>query len=250
MARCHRSLEADFGGQKLEVWKEMLESVRQLYITLGQLKYKKHRKLIEVDDEIRTAHIQMEFCVETFDAKAKAFSEKKKELYHIRSSLEAELEILTEKMSAVLARLLPVEEALQQQGVDFLHPIQELEETNVHRMAKLIDYKESLENVEETRIREERLAIRRDYAARSPTHALPQVLQFNTPLHPQPATIAYAAATPPRQSPAPPISPAPPVSPHSGTPRKATSPSVGTPAAQRPTPGTPGSGLLPKVVIL
>ena len=55
-----------------------------LYLMLGNLIYKKTKHLSGLDQEFQAAHIQMEFCIETFDPKAKHFSEEKKRLYTMR----------------------------------------------------------------------------------------------------------------------------------------------------------------------
>ena len=60
----------------------------------GNLIYKKEKKLEELDRNIRTTHIQLEFCIETFDPNAKKHSDAKKQLYMVRAQTEEELAML------------------------------------------------------------------------------------------------------------------------------------------------------------
>jgi len=129
---------------RLLVHQEYLGVFRRLYKTLGQLVYKKEKRLEEIDRNIRTTHIQLEFCVETFDPNAKKHSDSKKDLYKIRASVEEELQMLKDKMASALEQFRPTEEALRQAGVEFLHPIEEVEEGNLNRRTKINSYQSHL----------------------------------------------------------------------------------------------------------
>jgi len=129
---------------RLLVHQEYLGVFRRLYKTLGQLVYKKEKKLEEIDRNIRSTHIQLEFCVETFDPNAKKHSDSKKDLYKLRASVEEELQMLKDKMATALEAFRPTEEALRQAGVEFLHPIEEVEEGNLNRRTKINSYQSHL----------------------------------------------------------------------------------------------------------
>eukprot|EP01006_Ploeotia_vitrea_P053658 TRINITY_DN67805_c9_g3_i1.p1 TRINITY_DN67805_c9_g3~~TRINITY_DN67805_c9_g3_i1.p1 ORF type:complete len:615 (+),score=82.91 TRINITY_DN67805_c9_g3_i1:72-1916(+) len=164
----HDVTNQDLAEMKLEVHKEQLEGFRQLYLTLGQLRYKKEKKLEELDRNIRTAHIQLEFCVETFDPNAKKYSDSKKELYTVRAITEDELEMIKEKMDGLAEQFKPTEEALGMAGIEFLHPSMELTESNLHRRSRIIEYKLHLAQPEEVLLEKEKTEIKRQYHARSP----------------------------------------------------------------------------------
>ncbi len=66
-------------------------------LPLEEARARKQERLAEIDREIRTTHIQLEFASETFDPAAKKFSEKKKELHKLRTQVEEELAILQER---------------------------------------------------------------------------------------------------------------------------------------------------------
>eukprot|EP01004_Peranema_trichophorum_P001215 NODE_1142_length_2100_cov_125.109762_g963_i0.p1 GENE.NODE_1142_length_2100_cov_125.109762_g963_i0~~NODE_1142_length_2100_cov_125.109762_g963_i0.p1 ORF type:complete len:587 (-),score=111.16 NODE_1142_length_2100_cov_125.109762_g963_i0:282-2042(-) len=157
---------------RLLVHQEYLGVFRRLYKTLGQLVYKKEKKLEEIDRNIRTTHIQLEFCIETFDPNAKKHSDSKKDLYKLRASIEEELMMLKDKMATALENFRPTEEALIQAGIEFVHPIEEVEEGNLQRRSKMVEYRAHLSKQEEVKIAAEREEIKRAkqlVAQRGPT---------------------------------------------------------------------------------
>eukprot|EP01010_Urceolus_cornutus_P001055 NODE_156_length_2157_cov_446.130455_g127_i0.p1 GENE.NODE_156_length_2157_cov_446.130455_g127_i0~~NODE_156_length_2157_cov_446.130455_g127_i0.p1 ORF type:complete len:583 (+),score=217.59 NODE_156_length_2157_cov_446.130455_g127_i0:244-1992(+) len=151
----------ELGDLRVEVHKEYLEFFRMLYLTLGNLIYKKEKKLEELDRTIRTTHIQLEFCIETFDPNAKKHSDHKKQLYMVRSQTEEELLMLKEKQSKAQDDFQPTEEALMAAGIDFQHPTDEQNEEVLNRRSKMVEYRAHLSKQEEVKILAEREEIKR-----------------------------------------------------------------------------------------
>jgi hypothetical protein len=149
---------------RLSVHKEYLEAFRRLYKTLGQLVYKKEKRLEEIDRNIRTTHIQLEFSIETFDPNAKRHSDNKKDLYKLRGQVEEELEMLKDKMAQSLEAFAPTEDALMQAGVEFVHPAEEVEDNNLGRRSKMVEYRAHLAKQEEVKIAAEREELKRSKA--------------------------------------------------------------------------------------
>jgi hypothetical protein len=152
---------------RLQVHQEYLDAFRRLYKTLGQLVYKKEKRLEDIDRNIRTTHIQLEFSIETFDPNAKKHSDQKKDLYKLRSQVEEELEMLKDKMAQSLEQFGPTEDALTQAGIDFTHPAEELEDSNVQRRSKMVEYRAHLAKQEEVKIAAEREEIKRSKSIQS-----------------------------------------------------------------------------------
>jgi len=146
---------------RLQVHQEYLEAFRRLYKTLGQLVYKKEKRLEEIDRNIRTTHIQLEFSIETFDPNAKKHSDTKKDLYQLRAQVEEELEMLKDKMAQSLEMFGPTEDALTQAGISFVHPAEEVEDNNLQRRSKIVEYRAHLAKQEEVRIAAEREELKR-----------------------------------------------------------------------------------------
>ncbi|CAD2218560.1 paraflagellar rod protein 1D [Angomonas deanei] len=157
----------DLAALRLEVHKEHLEYFRMLYLTLGSLIYKKEKRLEEIDRNIRTTHIQLEFCVETFDPNAKKHADMKKELYRLRQGVEEELEMLKEKQANALEDFKESEEALDAAGIEFNHPVDENNEEVLSRRSKIVEYRSHLMKQEEVKIAAEREEIRRALTLRS-----------------------------------------------------------------------------------
>ncbi|CUG93020.1 paraflagellar rod protein 3, putative [Bodo saltans] len=167
----HDKTNQDLATLRIEVHKEHLEYFRMLYLTLGSLIYKKEKRLEEIDRNIRTTHIQLEFCVETFDPNAKKHSDMKKELYKLRVSVEEELAMLKEKQSKGLEEFKESEEALDAAGIEFNHPVDENNEEVLTRRSKMVEYRAHLSKQEEVKIAAEREEIKRAKLLRSGEHA-------------------------------------------------------------------------------
>lgn len=163
----HDKTNQDLATLRIEVHKEHLEYFRMLYLTLGSLIYKKEKRLEEIDRNIRTTHIQLEFAIETFDPNAKKHSDNKKDLYKLRAQVEEELEMLKDKMAQALELFGPTEDALHQAGIEFVHPAEELEENNVNRRSKIVEYRAHLAKQEEVKIAAEREELKRAKAIQS-----------------------------------------------------------------------------------
>jgi len=117
--------------------------------------------LEEIDRTVRTTHIQLEFCVETFDPNAKKFSDQKKELYKLRTAVEEELSLLKEKQGKALEDFKESEEALDAAGIEFSHPVDENNEEVLSRRSKMVEYKAHLSKQEEVKIAAEREELKR-----------------------------------------------------------------------------------------
>jgi len=152
---------------RLNVHQEYLEAFRRLYKTLGQLLYKKDKRKEDLDRQIRTTHIQLEFAIETFDPNAKKHSDTKKDLYKLRAQVEEEMEMLKDKMAQALEAFGPTEDALTQAGIDFVHPSEEVEDNNLSRRSKMVEYRAHLAKQEEVKIAAEREELKRVKAIQS-----------------------------------------------------------------------------------
>ena len=58
-----RDVEKEIEAKKIEVHEEYLDSFRSMYLTIGDLHYKKERNMEELDKKIQLAHIQQVLCV-------------------------------------------------------------------------------------------------------------------------------------------------------------------------------------------
>merc|ERR1719253_1372674 len=151
----------DLAELRIAVHKEHLEYFRMLYLTLGALIYKKEKRLEEIDRTIRSTHVQLEFCIETFDPNAKKHSDQKKELYKLRQGVEEELALLKEKQARAMDDFKESEEALDAVGHEFSPPVDENNEEVLTRRTRMVEYKAHLAKQEEVKIAAEREEIKR-----------------------------------------------------------------------------------------
>eukprot|EP01084_Bolivina_argentea_P159949 278583_1 len=146
---------------RILVHQEYLGVFRRLYRTLSILLYKKEKRLEDCDRQIRQNHIQLEFCIETFDPSAKRYSDNKKGLYKDRDQIEDETQMLKMKMDQAKELFAPTEEALAMAGIEYTHPAEEAEEDNLQRRSKMVEYRAHLSKQEEVKIAAEREEIKR-----------------------------------------------------------------------------------------
>eukprot|EP01002_Notosolenus_urceolatus_P002696 NODE_170_length_2575_cov_172.680523_g127_i0.p2 GENE.NODE_170_length_2575_cov_172.680523_g127_i0~~NODE_170_length_2575_cov_172.680523_g127_i0.p2 ORF type:complete len:614 (+),score=311.90 NODE_170_length_2575_cov_172.680523_g127_i0:76-1842(+) len=162
----HDKTQQELSDLRLEIHKEYLEFFRMLYLTLGNVIYKKEKKLEEIDRQIRSSHIQLEMCVETFDPAAKKHSDEKKQLFVLRARVDEELRTLKDKQHVSLERFGPTEKALIEAGIEFSHPVDEQNEEVLSRRSKMVEYRAHLSKQEEVKIAAEREEIKRHKALR------------------------------------------------------------------------------------
>lgn len=196
----------DVSDIKSVIHMEYLETFRRLYKVLGQLMYKKEKKLEEVDQHIRNEHMQLEFSIETFDPNAKRHSDKKKQLYEERSVAEEELQTLKDKLQTIEDLFAPTAEYLRVQGIEFVHPSEEVEESNLARRSKMVGYRTHLARKQELKLQAEREEVKKAKAhiAMSPG-AQAAIESYQDPYSPSIAaadTLTSPAVTsPPKTSP-------------------------------------------------
>ena len=140
----------------LDAQKVHLETFRTLLFTLGDLEYKKERRVEEVGQSIQAAHIQQEMCSDSLNPNAKKFSDAKKDLLRIRDEIELELRDIRDRQSASLNQYKPTEIALVQASVVHTHPLDDLQERRLSTRARMVEYKAmSLGHVTSAPIRQE-----------------------------------------------------------------------------------------------
>lgn len=78
--------------------------------------------------------------METFNPKAKEWSQQKKQLNSERKAMEDQIGELRGRANLYIEWFGPTEKALIEAGKDFKHPVEELQETNASRANKLVEY--------------------------------------------------------------------------------------------------------------
>lgn len=135
-----KSLESDIETMRVTLHEQRLAQFRNLYLTLGDLQYKKERNLEELDKKIEQVHIQQEIAMDTFNPKARELANAKKELVAIREEMQSQIAVIHGKAQLQIEYFKPTEEALLQAGKEFVHPVDELNRKNETRQLKMLEY--------------------------------------------------------------------------------------------------------------
>ena len=145
-----RDVDASIEDERMKLHETRLSHFRDLYLTLGELQFKKERNLEELEKKISHVHIQQELAMETFNPKAKEFSEMKKSLSKVKDEMNSQLAVLEEKATLHIEAFKPTEVALIESGKSFVHPVEELTKRNEMRQQKLLEYHTLMSQDEDT----------------------------------------------------------------------------------------------------
>lgn len=135
------SLRGAVDAELLEAHKAHLGAFRNLLFILGELEYRKERKIEEVGVQIQNAHIQLELCSDSLNIQAKRFADERNDLTRRLHLVEHDVEKLRERQQAALALFAPSSSALHTAGFDHEHPMNELEEWKLETRARMVDYR-------------------------------------------------------------------------------------------------------------
>eukprot|EP00760_Papus_ankaliazontas_P004632 PhM_4_TR12001/c0_g1_i1/m.52688 len=118
-----------------------LEVFRSLFLSVGEMLYRKQRAIEELEQRIQAAHVQQELCADTFDPNARKYRDAKKRLLEQRDELEQMVTDLKEKAAQALRNFQSSEEYLKGNSVKFVHPVVEHEQQCLAFKAKMLSYK-------------------------------------------------------------------------------------------------------------
>jgi len=140
----------------LSAHQQHLEVFRALFLSVGEMLYRKQRRIDELETMIQSAHVQQELCADTFDPNARKYRDAKKRLLEQRDELEQQVTDLKQKAATALGNFKASEEYLQGHDVEFVHPVVEHEQQCLSFKAKMLNYKAMvMGHVEGTKVRNE-----------------------------------------------------------------------------------------------
>lgn len=132
-------------AELLAIRQQKLAQFRQLYLTLGDLQFKKARHAEEIEKKIEYYSLQQEIAMDTLNPKAKEYSQAKKKWQCVKDEIGQQLNVLEQKSEREAADFKPTEVLLIKAGVTFKHPVEELREKNTIREQKLLEYKQLMD---------------------------------------------------------------------------------------------------------
>lgn len=130
----------------LEVRKQRLEQFRSLYLTLGDLQFKKSRHAEEIAKKVEYYNLQQEIAMDALNPKAKEFSQARQKWQLVEQEVQSQLRNIEARSQKQLEEFRPTERLLIEAGVHFTHPSEELQQRNAVRQQKLLEYKQLMDN--------------------------------------------------------------------------------------------------------
>jgi len=135
-----REVECELEDLRLGAHEHYLTHFRSMYLTLGDLRYKKEANIEALDEKMQVAHMQQEMYMESLNPKAKEYSQMKKDIGKLKEDLQTQVGQIKQKEVLYVDAFKPTERALIAAGREFLHPVEELQQLNQRRKDKLVAY--------------------------------------------------------------------------------------------------------------
>jgi len=126
----------------LDEQKRYLGLFRRFYLQLGELLFKKQKRLEEVDRMIRSCEFQIDFCKETLDPDLRRYRDQLKDLQLRRVEVADRVSRLQIRGDDRSAQYLPHEDALKKAGLEFDSPIMEMHEQVVDARGRVLQQRQ------------------------------------------------------------------------------------------------------------
>lgn len=136
------AVTAESNEYALQEQKEYLVIFRQYYMQLGELLFKKQKRLEEVDRMIRNCEFQIDFCKETLDPDLHKYREQLKELQARRIETADRVARMQVRGDDRAAQFMPHEDALRAAQYEFESPLLEMHEDVVDRRARVLQQRQ------------------------------------------------------------------------------------------------------------
>ena len=128
----------------LDEQKRYLGLFRRFYMQLGELLFKKQKRLEEVDRMIRSCEFQIDFCKETLDPDLRRYRDQLKDLQLRRVEVADKVSRLQIRGDDRAAQFMPHEDALHKAGLEFDSPLLEMHEHVVDCRARVLEQRQKV----------------------------------------------------------------------------------------------------------
>eukprot|EP01004_Peranema_trichophorum_P002432 NODE_1491_length_1932_cov_41.325041_g1264_i0.p1 GENE.NODE_1491_length_1932_cov_41.325041_g1264_i0~~NODE_1491_length_1932_cov_41.325041_g1264_i0.p1 ORF type:complete len:576 (+),score=108.56 NODE_1491_length_1932_cov_41.325041_g1264_i0:89-1816(+) len=119
------------------------QNFRQLYLTIGELIYKKERHIEELNEQAQNALIHMEMKAETLNPIAKKHANDLQTCRTMINAINSEISTLRKKQDVAISSVKTHEDRLKSKGIlPPVHPSDELEDIILNRKEMLVEYHE------------------------------------------------------------------------------------------------------------
>ncbi|KAG5487097.1 hypothetical protein LSCM1_07769 [Leishmania martiniquensis] len=138
-------LRGHLSKSQLALRKDRLEQFRTLYLTLGDLRFKKARSAEEIQKNVDHYTLQQEVAMDALNPRAKEFSKAKRQWESAKAEALKELDQLDQRSRRQLEGFRQTERLLREAGVNFVSPEEELARRTEQRSQKLLQYQQLIE---------------------------------------------------------------------------------------------------------
>ncbi|AAQ15890.1 paraflagellar rod protein, putative [Trypanosoma brucei brucei TREU927] len=114
------------------------------YLAASRYLYRKERRLMQLDEEIRDNEIKKELHTESLDVNAKKYVEANKILLLKRRELGHQIVAIRANLDKASEDIEPTLSSLRFAGVEYVHPSEIAKKVNLNRHSTILDYREKV----------------------------------------------------------------------------------------------------------
>eukprot|EP01006_Ploeotia_vitrea_P017049 TRINITY_DN48044_c0_g1_i1.p2 TRINITY_DN48044_c0_g1~~TRINITY_DN48044_c0_g1_i1.p2 ORF type:complete len:342 (+),score=56.70 TRINITY_DN48044_c0_g1_i1:83-1108(+) len=138
--------------------KAVVDSTSSLINVVGAIIFKKENQLSRLDEKIVQCQCQLELCLDSLNPEAKKHADDKKQLYLEREDILEVIDMLRDRQQGVLLSYELVSREMMEHipDVQLYHPMDQLQDDQLHRRSELVEYRQFLSTSEEAKISQEK----------------------------------------------------------------------------------------------
>eukprot|EP00760_Papus_ankaliazontas_P007915 PhM_4_TR13597/c0_g1_i1/m.63680 len=136
---------------EMKVDRQFLKYLTSYFLNVGRLVHKKQAKTKALDEQIQTAQVRLEFCVDSLDPQAKRHALDRDELKRQRDQIGAQISVLCGKLENMRVQWEPVAKRLRAAGAVFADPDDLVAQSSLNRHQKILGMRETM-NVTEAKV--------------------------------------------------------------------------------------------------
>jgi hypothetical protein len=118
-------------------------------LDIGELLYKKEKRVTEIERMRRNNTFSVEMCTEVLDPNAAKYEEQGKEMDYQKEQMEDKVQALRERADAACEIFQEIEDALNEMGYKFVHPKILMAEIMVDGTAHIMERKRQIYETEQ-----------------------------------------------------------------------------------------------------
>eukprot|EP01006_Ploeotia_vitrea_P024985 TRINITY_DN57784_c0_g1_i1.p1 TRINITY_DN57784_c0_g1~~TRINITY_DN57784_c0_g1_i1.p1 ORF type:complete len:689 (-),score=65.07 TRINITY_DN57784_c0_g1_i1:159-2225(-) len=156
-----KKFSAELDAMMVKEMHKYFETFRKHHLTSGELLFKKEQRLHALNRQIRSTKLQLQTSIDTLDENVKDYREQLRALQERKATMAKQMEELTRRIDTVVAAFAPIAEEFKARGIEYLHPVIELQEMNVDRKQKILEVAQKAVQMEQTAVDTQNVSLRK-----------------------------------------------------------------------------------------